>query len=125
MCRRNSPFPQFALNAALSRVLPPVPGISGSDYTWVVYNCAAHVLLTIIPPQPGTPLFPEVRKRLGLTGANFGLVQSAADQGTSDVLAIPDALKQLTLDDLQFAQTHWGRTYLAYNQAFGDIFGVS
>lgn len=119
-----SPFPGYALNDAIDRVIS-VPGVSAVGYTMACYNCAAHILLGILPAQEGTPIIPEARKRLGYRSGNFGVVASAGDQGTSESLAIPDALKQLTLDDLQFIQTPWGRAYVAWNQAFGDIFGLS
>lgn len=121
-----SPWPIYALQGALDRVILPPPGMAGIEYTLAVYNCGGHLLLTMIPPQPGQPQFPEIRHKLGLEVGNFGVVQSASDQATSTSLAVPDALKQLTLDDLGFTQTIYGRRYLAYNQDFGpNIFGIT
>lgn len=119
-----SPFPEYALTQARNLVIQ-APTVPGSEYTLACYNCAGHILLGILPEQPGSPLLPEVRKRLGYYSGNFGIIQSAADQGTSDSLAIPDALKELTLEDLGFVQTVWGRKYLSYNQSFGGIWGLS
>lgn len=121
-----SPWPVYALQGALDRVILPPPCMAGIEYTLAVYNCAGHLLLTMIPPQPGQPQFPEIRHKLGLEVGNFGVVQSASDQATSTSLAVPDALKQLTLDDLGFTQTIYGRRYLGYNQDFGpNIFGIT
>lgn len=119
-----SPFPQYALDQAIELVIC-VPTVPGKAYTIACYNCAGHILLQLLPDQPGTPILGRVREQLGMNAGNFGIVQSAADQGTSDTLAIPDALKQLTLEDLGFAQSKWGRAYLAFNQSYGDIFGLT
>lgn len=117
-------FPEYALDRALNLVIQ-APTIAGNDYTVACYNCAGHILLGILPAQEGTPIIPEVRKKLGFYSGNFGIVESAADQGTSDSLAVPDALKQLTIGDLQFTQSVWGRAYLAFNQDFGSVFGLT
>lgn len=119
-----SPFPEYAFNRALNLVLQ-VPTVAGNDYTIACYNCAGHILIGILPTQEGTPVMPEIRKRLGFYSGNFGIIQSAADQGTSDSLAVPDALKQLTIGDLQFTQSPWGRAFLAFQQDFGGLFGLT
>lgn len=119
-----SPWPSYALAQAQNLVIQ-VPTIAGPDYTIAVYNCAGHILLSIAPDQPGRDFFSLSRAKFGLDKPSFGVSLSQSDQGTSSTLAVPDAIAQLTLSDLGFVKTPWGREYVAFNQDFGDIFGLT
>ena len=126
----DSPFPGYALNRARALVIRvPVFVCAGIEYTLAVYNCAGAILVRTTPDQamrstePGS--FTWLRNKYGLDKPSFGVVSSTSDEGTSVSLAVPDALKQLTLGDLQFLQTPWGREFLSYNQDFGGVFGIS
>jgi hypothetical protein len=121
-----SPFPAFALAQALELTIPAIRGVG---YTLATYNCAGHLLVQTTPDQPGRATepgsFTEMRKRFGLLQMSAGLPTTASDQSTSVGLAVPDALRQLTLSDLQFMKTPWGREYIQWNQSFGDVFGLT
>ena len=97
----------------------------GVGYTLAVYNCGGHVLLEIAPDQDGRSFFQEQRRKFDLLTFAAGLVQTTSDASTSTVLATSDALRDLTISDLGFMKTPWGRHYVAYNQSFGDIWGLT
>lgn len=121
-----SPWAGYALEQALDWV---ICGLGGVSYTLATYNCAGHVLLDITPDVQGQTYFTNLRSNssagFNLNAINPGLVSAASDQGTSDSLVVPDFVKGLQLSDLDFIRTPWGRAYLAYNQCFGDTFGIS
>lgn len=125
----SSPFIGYAFNQAMGLVINIPTLNSGIDYTRAVYNCAAHIQMEITPDQQvsGVPytFFKDSRKVYDLLLPTSGLVQSTSDEGTSTTFAVPDALAQLTLHDLDFMKTPWGRRYLAFLQAFGGIWGLS
>jgi hypothetical protein len=66
-----------------------------------------------------------MRKDLDLLKPSTGLELSTSDQGTSFAYAVPDSLRQLTITDLDFYKTVWGRHWLAYQQDFGLVWGLS
>lgn len=119
-----SPFPGYAFNRAMGLTIR-APHCGGSDYTLAVYNCAGHVQLTITPDQPGRTYFADRCKLYGLDKPSGGLVSGASDNGTSSTLAVPDALQQLTIGDLMFFKSPWGREYLSYAQDFGGVWGLT
>jgi hypothetical protein len=128
-----SPFLAYAFDQALALVVAPgrrwwnwgsqPPG--GIGYTLAVYNCAGHIQIRITPDQAQRTFFVEQRTLYHINKPSFGVVESTSDEGTSASLAVPDALKQLTLGDLDFAKTPWGREYLSYAQDFGGVWGIS
>lgn len=119
-----SPWPQYALNRALDLVVM-VPGVAGLEYTVATYMCAAHILMQITPDQPNQSYFGKAREKLDLLEPISGVVQASTDEGTSVSLLVPESLKNLTIGDLEFTRTPWGRQYLAYAQDFGAICGLS
>ena len=119
-----SPFFGYAFNQAMA-VVNNLPANVGIEYTLAVYNCAGHILIKIAPDQTGRTYFQDARKTYGMLLLSAGVVQSASDESTSESLAVPDAVRQLTIGDLQFLKTPWGRDYLSYAQDFGGIFGIS
>ena len=123
-----SPFLGYAFDRALNLVLQVAAG--GFDYTWAVYNCAGHIQIAITPDQVvsgvGYTYFQDMRKSLDILLPSFGVVSSSSDESTSTTLATPDALRNLTIEDLGFMRTPWGRTYLSYAQDYGPtIWGLS
>jgi hypothetical protein len=120
----DSPFLQWTLTKALALVIQ-APCAAGNDYTLAVYNCAGHLLLETAQDQPGRDFFEKTRADLGLNKFAAGVVASTSDQSTSMSLATPDALKELTIGDLGFMRTLYGRAYLSFQQDFGGIFGLS
>jgi hypothetical protein len=94
-------------------------------YVEAVYNLAADNLINYAQDQPGRTYFTDLRASLKINNFAAGVVQSASDQGTSDSLAVPDSLKNLTLSNLQNLKTPWGRAYLAMAQTYGTMWGVA
>ncbi|TQN80993.1 UNVERIFIED_ORG: hypothetical protein FHU00_0372 [Citrobacter freundii] len=90
-------------------------------YTHTVYNAAASLLLNYAPG----PWFAGLRKKLGLGKPVYGLVNSAADQGTSGSVTISDALSNLTLLDLQMLQDPYGRQVVAVLMQMGSVWGYT
>jgi len=136
----DSPFLGYAFYRALQLVIdiptrpwswnwPPVPLNGGIEYTLAVYNCAGHIQLVITPDQVvnGTAYDFFKRQRIDnqLLQTVVGLPASTSDEGTSVTNAVPDAMRQLTIGDLGFMKTYWGRSYLEYAQDFGGVWGLS
>jgi hypothetical protein len=120
-----SPFIEYAFYRAMNLVIRVSTFGSGFDYTLAVYNCAAHIQLVITPDQTERTFFRKKRDEYDLLKPVVGLVASSSDEGTSVTNAVPDALRQLTISDLGFMRTVWGREYLAYNQDYGCPWGLS
>lgn len=121
-----SPWITWAYNRGLALTLA-VPGTSAGDYVNTVYCCATHVQLSITQDIAGSTFFQTQRSSTGfslLTPAS-GTLSSSSDQGTSASWVVPDAMKNLTLQDLDFAKTPWGRVWIAWGQDFGNAWGVS
>lgn len=124
-----SPFLGYALDQAVALVIPPsrpwCAAPSGIGYTLATYNCAGHIQIRITPDQTDRDFFRCKRREFDMLKPSYGVVSSTGDDGTSVSLATSDALRQLTLGDLDFMKTPWGREYLAYAQDFGGLFGIS
>jgi hypothetical protein len=120
-----SPWPQYALNQAL--ILTPRAAV-GVIYTLAVYNCATHILLSITPDQSGRTYFTNARSNAGfdlITGST-GLITSTSDQGTSVSIAQPNWAVRMTVSQLGFMKTPWGREFLGYIQSYGpSIVGLT
>jgi hypothetical protein len=125
----DSPFISYAFNRALGLVINLPGANSGIMYTLAVYNCAAHIQLMITPDQVvdgvSYDFFKKKRNDFDLLHPVVGLVASSSDEGTSTTNAVPDALRQLTISDLGFMRTVWGREFMAFNQDFGELWGLS
>jgi len=52
-------------------------------------------------------------------------VGASEDEATSQTLLTPEAMKGLTLADLQNLKTPWGRQYLAFAQSYGTLWGIT
>lgn len=115
-----SPWPQFAFTAAQALVLC-IPGVPGILFSVATYNCATHILFGITPDQVGQDFFTQARSNtgFGLNMPTSGVVQATSDVTTSTTLSAPDWAKGLTVGQLGFYKTPWGREYLAYQQSFG------
>lgn len=121
-----SPWIGFAFNRGLALTLV-VPGTDASDYVHVVYCCAAHIQLEITPDLAGQTYFATAAGQQGfaLSSSIAGVVAGASDQGTSSSVTVPDAMRNLTFQDLQFSKTPWGRTWLGWGQDFGAPWGLT
>ncbi len=122
----NSPWITYAFNRGMAFTLP-VCTVDAGDYVNTVYCCAAHVQLEITPDQPGQTYFAAARSKdgFGLVLTGTGVSASGSDQGTSSTLVVPESMKRLTFQDLQFAKTPWGRVWLGWGQDFGSIWGLT
>lgn len=124
----NSPFPQYALDQAIILTLCAPVGIL---YTLAVYNCATHIVYKITPDTAASDYFRNARSAPGkggngsggdgfaLVAPSTGLVAASSDETTSSTLTSPDWAKRLTIGELDFFRTPWGRTYLEYQQSYG------
>ena len=124
----NSVWPQYALNQILDLILQP-PGGSGLLLCLAAYNGATHILLSITPDQSGQTYFADARGNgpsgFNLVNPSTGIVQASSDQSTSQSLATPDWAKMMTVGDLDFYKTPWGRYFLNWQQSYGPtIWGL-
>lgn len=120
----NSPWPGYAFNQAMNTVLT-VSGVASLDYVLAVYNCGGHILLAITPDQTGQTYFAGQRAAFDMLGVSNGMIAASSDQGTSNTFATPEGFKNLTVRDLDFMRTPWGRWYLGYAQDYGSIVGLT
>lgn len=98
---------------------------SADLYTLAVYNLAADRLLNYAPDVSGQTWFRDTRKKMRLLELSVGVPTSVSDGGTSVGVLNPEALKNLTLANLQLLKTPYGRQYLEIAQSWGTIWGVS
>ncbi|HED3095536.1 hypothetical protein [Citrobacter freundii] len=94
-------------------------------YTNTVYNAGGSLLLRYAIDTPPNTYFTDLRKKLGLNKAVYGLVNSAADQGTSGSMNISDALSNLTLADLMMMQDPYGLAAIAVLMEMGTLWGYT
>jgi hypothetical protein len=120
-----SPYPAIAYQQALALTNNAIGGVL---YVDAVYNCGTHALMSIAPDQSGQNYFKSQRSRegLGLILPSTGLVAATSDESTSTTLASPEWAAHLTVDQLDFYRSPWGRRYLAYNQKAGpNVWGLT
>src|SRR5262245_816831 len=96
-----------------------------SIYAFAVYNLAAHFLLETAQDEPGSTFWADLRKQMGIDSFLFGLINSAADQGTSESTYILPQLQGMTLMDLQLSKSPWGRKYLMIAGQWGYVWGLT
>lgn len=106
---------------AIDWVNPLLMQISALQYDRAVYNLAADTLINIGPSS----VFSDLRTMYDVNNFNAGVIQSSGDESTNQARTVPEAFKNLTIQDLQNLKTPYGRTYLAIAQQYGDLWGVS
>jgi hypothetical protein len=121
----NSEYFPWAFWFAKEQVYNPPGAVDPMTYKIMVYNLGTDTLVNYAEDIPPNTTFKSLRKALNLTNFVPGLVQSTSDNGDSTSLMIPDAFKELTLQDLQLLKTPWGQRYLALAQNFGSIWGLT
>jgi hypothetical protein len=129
-----SNYPQYALNQAVALVLN-ICGVPGFMYTLAVYNCATAILFSITPDTAPSTYFADARSTVpspnfpnggfGLNQVSTGLVVASSDEGTSVTLTAPTWAADLTVGQLGFMKTIWGRYYLDFIEKYGTIWGLS
>jgi hypothetical protein len=108
-----SQWPGFAFTQTMAMV-SFYPTVTPIEYVLAVYNCGAHILLRITPDQVGQTFFADARKTFKVLSPETGIIQSSSDEGTSNSFAVGQGMQNLTIGDLNFYTTPYGREYLAY-----------
>lgn len=129
----NSPSISWAFSIATMFVNPDLAVVGSAlnaapetnAYVQATYFLAGSNLLNFAPDQSGRTYFADIRSTLKINNFAAGVVQTASDNGTSDTLAVPESLKNLTLQNLQNLKDPYGRQYLMYAQAAGTLWGVN
>ena len=111
-----SPWPEYAFAQAMTIVQAAPVGVV---YSLAVYNLATHLLMLITPDQPGSNYFANARQDMKLLQPSTGLIVSTSDNGTSATNIAPEWAKGLTVSQLGYYRTPWGRDYLGYAQSYG------
>lgn len=122
----------YAYNVAIDIVDPRMCAVSPTIYMLAVYNLGGSNLINFAQDGPDAPIYKKnlpffeyFRDKWNILGPVSGVVSSAADQGTATGLEVPQALKDLTLADLAYLKTPWGRQYLAFAQQQGSMWGLT
>lgn len=124
----NSPWLGYAFNQGVA-MTAYVPTVTAIEYVLAVYNCAAHIQISITPDQTGQTYFQTLRGNgtggFNIIGVPTGFLNASADQGTSQSMVVPESLQTLSLLDLDFMRTPWGRWWIEYGQDFGPVWGLT
>ena len=121
----DSPYIPYSYNFSINicsdlfAVIPQVPG--NFLYMTAVYNLAGDTLLSSAVDQTGQQFFKQAQQKYQLNTFVSGAVSFAGDEGTQSTLAVPEALKHLTIGNLQNLKTPYGRTYLQIAQDLGSL----
>jgi hypothetical protein len=103
----------------------PSQATSNSIYAQAVYNLGGHYLVEFAQDTPPATYWNDLRNKMGINSFSYGLINAAADQGTSEGSYIPEQIRGMTLMDLQLAKTPWGRAWLAISGQWGAIWGIT
>jgi hypothetical protein len=117
----DDPSISSAFSLSMDWVNRDIACISPILYSQAVYNLSASFLINFGPES----VFGEIRKDLGLNNFTAGVISASADETTSQTRVVSDALKNLSLADLQQIKDPYGRWYLAIAQQYGDLWGLS
>jgi len=108
----------WTFNIAVDRVRD-ASCVGGILYVLAVYNLGMHNLIKISLDLPGYSFFQDAREQFDILGFKGGVLASSADQSSSNAIAVPELLKNLSLSDLDLLKTSWGRSYAEYGMNFG------
>jgi hypothetical protein len=126
-----SGFIPYALTTALQYVSDQINNYSPLLYTQALNNFAGDWLINYAPDNASATVpanktfFTTTRTGYKINNFSVGIVQSAADESTSDALTVPDFVKGLTMQNLQQIKTPYGRQYMAITQELGPVWGMS
>ena len=121
----NSPVIEQSYAIAIDTVSLIIQQASGNIYDIAVYNLAGDLLINYAEDQPTYTFFEDLRTKYGCNGFTSGVVSSSSDASTSQSLAVPTPLNDLTISDLQRLKTKYGRTYLEIAQRYSMSWGLS
>ncbi|ECX4355183.1 hypothetical protein F6F96_01385 [Salmonella enterica] len=117
----DDPAVSLSWSMSLDWVNRQIACISPVLYSQAVYNLAASFLLNFGPKVA----FGPVREKLGINNFTAGVISASSDESTSQTRVVSDALKNLSLADLQQLKDPYGRWYLAIAQQYGDLWGLT
>lgn len=107
----------------------PSQPTSPNLFSYAVYNLGCAMLLEFAQDDPNadppSTFWAGLRSRLNINSSSYGLINAAADQGTSEAMYIPEVIKGMTLLDLQLLKSPWGRMYLMIAGEWGTIWGLT
>lgn len=115
----------------VGNVEQPPPQAQSTIRATAVYNYGGALLAMMAQDDPNaTPpwntYWADLRKAMGLNGFQPGVVQSAADQGTSTSYKVSSFFDNLTPGELDLIKTPWGRMYLTIASWYGPtIWGLT
>ena len=118
-----SAYVDSSMALAIEIVYTPMQAASPLMYDNAVYNLGMSNLVEFAPDQTGRTTFKDLRKNYNINGFIPGVVQSSGDEGTNTSMLVPDFMKNLTMADLQYIKTPWGRTYMGIAQRIGPLWG--
>jgi hypothetical protein len=121
----DSPYLTWALSYSQEMTLGVLKVIGSDFYCFAVYLLGTSFLINWCPDQTGQDYFQALRKDLNISGFVGGVVQSTADQATSESMMMPDFLKGLTIGQLQMLKDPFARQWLAMQSELGPIWGIS
>jgi len=120
-----SVWPGYAFDQAMALVAF-FPTVASIQYVLAVYNCGAHLLIMITPDQAGQTYFTTARDSMNMLRPVSGILSGSSDVSTSQSFTVGDGMSNMTIGDLNFYTTPWGRQYLAYAQDAGPgLWGLS
>jgi len=90
-----------------------------------VYNLATDRLINYGQDIQNQTYFQDERAKLRIFDARIGVPSSVNDNGTAVGVLNPEFLKNVTLADLQYLKTPFGRAYIEIAQTVGTVWGVS
>lgn len=120
---------QTSFAVALEIVNDTLAAVSPSIYTLAVYNLAADALINFADDDSivrNQTYFEDLRAKLRISEVSLGVVSSSSNDVSSTSLLNPEAMKTLTLQDLQALKTPYGRRYMGLAQAYGsNVWGLT
>lgn len=121
---------QTAFDEAMNYVFIGLSGIpcqptSPTIYAMAVYNLGGAFLVDFAQDVPPSTYWTDLRNKLNINAFQPGIINSAADQGTSEGSFIPSIMQGLTMFDLQLLKSPWGRAYLAIAGEWGTLWGIT
>jgi hypothetical protein len=129
----DSIYIQMSFDIAMEFVNQYINIVNPGVFTVAVYNLAGNFLVNIAqddpdavpPPDNAATYWADLRSSLNLNSFVPGLVDNAADQGTSAGLQLLASMEDLTIGDLQMLKTPWGRVYMGIAQCVGSMWGLT
>jgi hypothetical protein len=117
---------ETALCEALETVNDMIACVAPRQHVEAVYNLAADRAVYLAADATGQTYFADLRRQFRTSAVSVGVVSAASNQATSMGQTNPKTLQELTLAELQYLKSPYGRRYLEIAQAYGsDLWGVS